>query len=435
MGLLKLAATTVADVLGGGLQAASGATTSAMWKEYFQSGDLSNGVLMKRGEKIIVDGGKNTKADDNLISAGSGIDIQEGQAMILVENGKIVEFCAEPGRYTYEDSTAPSFIPGENQKFTDALKEYGKDILTQWQTGGQRFNSQRVYFINMCELIATPVKWGCGDIAFHHTSQMAGGNIELDISIKGNGQLTVKVGDPIKFYENIGAQFAGTDEYVEVNLNDEGILSNLKSGILDKIGSAISTLGASQPIPYTSIGAHAAEVSEIINKNLSEEWAGKRGFEVVTFTVNGAFIPTDEDKAQIQEMQRAFNMGANMNVANYDVQKTMAEGVRAAGENGGASGVMGIGLGMGAVGGSGLGQMTNQNPQPTVVAPAQGAVPQTGSAQSASAWTCACGAQNSGNFCTNCGSEKPQQSSKFCSNCGNKLPVEAKFCSNCGTQI
>lgn len=427
MGLLKLAANTVSEVLGGGLQAVSGATESAMWKEYFQSGDMSNGVLMKRAEKILVDGGKNKKADDNLISAGSGIDVQEGQCMILVENGKVVEFCAEPGRYTYEESTAPSFIPGENEKFGDALKAYGKDIIAQWQAGGQRFNSQRVYFINMCELLATPIKWGCGDIAFHHTSKMAGGNIELDISIKGNGQLTIKVGDPMKFFENIGAQYVGTDDDVLVSLNDDGIISNLKSGILDKIGAAISTLGATEPVPYTSIGAHAEEIAALINKNLSEEWAGLRGFEVVTFTINGAFVATDEDKAQIQEMQKAFNMGANTNAANYDVQKTMAEGVKAAGETGGASGMMGIGLGMGAIGNAGLGQMTNQNPTPAEAPNA---------ASSADTWTCSCGAQNNGNFCTSCGAKKPEQTQGgFCPNCGTKLSAGANFCPNCGNKL
>ena len=429
MGLLKLAATTVSEVLGGGLQALSGATESAMWKEYFQSGDMSNGVLMKRAEKILVDGGKNKKADDNLISAGSGIDVQEGQCMILVENGRVVEFCAEPGRYTYEESTAPSFIPGENEKFGDALRAYGKDIIAQWQAGGQRFNSQRVYFINMCELLATPIKWGCGDIAFHHTSKMAGGNIELDISIKGNGQLTIKVGDPMKFFENIGAQYVGTDDDVLVSLNDDGILSNLKSGILDKIGAAISTLGATEPVPYTSIGAHAEEIAALINKNLSEEWAGIRGFEVVTFTINGAFVATDEDKAQIQEMQKAFNMGANTNAANYDVQKTMAEGGKAAGETGGASGMMGIGLGMGAIGNAGLGQMTNQNPEAATTSA-------SASAPAAGAWTCSCGAQNNGNFCTSCGAKKPEQpQGGFCPNCGTKLNAGANFCPNCGNKL
>ena len=424
MGLLKLAAQGVSDVVGAGVQGLSGAASSAMWKEYFQSGDMSDGVIMKSAEKIIVDGGKNTKADDNLISAGSGIDIQEGQAMIFVNNGAIVEFCAEPGRYTYEEETAPSFIPGENQKFGEALKNVGKEILNQWSAGGQRFSSQRVYFINMCELIAAPVKWGCGDIGFHHTGSMGE---QLDITIKGNGQLTVKVSDPLLFYQNIGAQFVGTDSKVEIKLNDEGILSNLKSGILDKIGVAISTLGTQQAVAYTAIGSKSEIVRDLINNELSAEWAGQRGFEVCTFTVNGAFMPTEEDAATIKEMQRSYNMANNVNAANYDIQKTMAEGVKAAGENGGASGVMGVGLGMGAIGGAGLGQMTNQNPQPAVAA---AAAPVQGG------WTCTCGATNNGNFCTNCGTKKPEApAGGFCPQCGAKIVDGAKFCTGCGKQL
>ena len=420
MGLLKLAASALNTVGDAGVQGIAGAAASAAWKEYFQSGDMSNGIIMKSAEKIITAGGKNTKADDNLISSGSGIDIQEGQAMIFVENGQIVEFCAEPGRYTYTSETAPSFIPGEGQTFGDALKGIGKEILQQFEAGGQRFTSQRVYFINLCELIAAPVKWGCGDIAFHHTGAMGE---QLDITIKGNGQVTLKVSDPLKFYQNIGAQYVGTDAPVAISIEDAEIISNLKSGILDKIGVAISTLGTTAPVAYTAIGAHSAEVASLINTNLSQEWAGTRGFEVVTFTVNGAFVPSDEDKEAIKEMQRAFNMGANTNAANYDVQKTMAEGVKAAGENGGTAGVMGVGLGMGAIGGAGLGQMTNQNPAPAA-APAAGA------------WKCECGADNSGNFCTNCGKAKPAPAAGgFCPQCGTAITPGAKFCTNCGKQL
>ncbi len=428
MGLIKSTISGVKDAvetgLGAGANAVTGTVASAAWKEYFQSGDMS-GVLMKSGEKILTSGGKNTKADDNLISSGSGIDIQEGQAMIFVENGQIVEFCAEPGRYTYTSDTAPSFIPGEGQTFGDALKGVGQEIIRQFEAGGQRFNSQRVYFINMCELIATPIKWGCGDIGFHHVGSMGE---QLDITIKGNGQLTMKISDPLKFFQNIGAQYTGTDAKVLLRADDEEIISNLKTGILDKIGQAISTLGTTANIAYTAIGAHAAEISALINNNLSEEWAGIRGFEVVTFTVNGAFVPTDEDKESIKEMQKAFNMGANTNAANYDVQKTMAEGIKAAGENGGANGVIGVGMGMGYVGQTGLGQMTNQNPTP-VAAAAAVAAPAAG-------WTCACGATNSGNFCTNCGQAKPAPAAPgFCPQCGTAIAEGAKFCTNCGKQL
>lgn len=420
MGLKK-----IADAVG--LSGAiTGVAASAAWKEYFQSGDMSNGIIMKRGEKILVDGSKNTKADDNLISAGSGIDVQEGQAMILVENGAIVEFCAEPGRYTYDESTAPSFIPAGDGSFKDNLidtvKKLGKEVADQWMAGGQRFSSQRVFFINMCEMLASPVKWGVGDVSFHHTGGLGE---QMDITVKGNGQLTVKVSDPLLFYQKIGAQYAGTDDNVVVSINDEGILSNIKSGINDKINEAISKLGVEKAVPYSAIGSNLSELKSYINEGLSSEWAGERGFEVCTFTVNN-ITPTEEDKEALKEMQKSFNMGNNTNAANYDVQKTMAEGVKAAGENGGASGMMGIGLGMGAIGNAGLGQMTNQNPQAAAVA----------AAPAAGGWTCACGTTNSGNFCTNCGTAKPAApAGGFCPECGTKLVEGAKFCTNCGKQL
>ena len=219
MGLISLAA----DVLGGGWNALKGSVQSSLWKEYFESGDMSDGILMKRAEKIIVSGGKNTKADDNLISSGSGIDVQEGQCMILVENGKIVEFCAVPGRYTYDASSAPSLFSGENK----GLKALGKEILNQWSAGGQRNSTQRVYFINLGEIISAPIKWGCGDIAFHHTTQMLNGAppIELDITLRGNGQVTIRISDPIKFFQKIGAQATGADSASVIRVTDEGIAS------------------------------------------------------------------------------------------------------------------------------------------------------------------------------------------------------------------
>ena len=416
MGLISLAR----DVIDSGLNALGGTVQSSIWKEYFESGDMSGGILMKRGEKVLVSGSKNTKADDNLISSGSGIDVQEGQCMILVENGKIVEFCAEPGRYTYDASSSPSLYAGDNK----GLKALGKEILQQWSAGGQRFSTQRVYFINLGEIISAPVKWGCGDIAFHHTTQMLNGAppIELDITLKGNGLVTIKVVDPVKFYTMIGAQVAGNDSASVIRVTDEGIMSNLKSGIVDKIAEAVSTLGYEQPMPYTALRSKSAEIASYLNGLLSNEWTGERGFEICSFTVNGSFMPSEEDKDAIQEMQKTFTMGANMNAANYDVQKTMARGIEAAGQNGGASGLFGMGMGMGMVGNAGLGNMTSQQPaQVTPVAVA---------ASAPTVWTCTCGQQNNGNFCTNCGSKKP--SAEWICGCG--AVNKGKFCSECGTK-
>lgn len=417
MGLVSFAK----DVVDAGIQGLSGAAQSAAWKEYFQSGDLSQGVLMKRAEKIIVDGGKNTKADDNLISAGSGIDVQPGQCMIIVENGAIVEFCAEPGRYTYDTSSAPSLYAGQNQ----GLKAFGKEILNQWSAGGQRNSTQRVYFINLGEIIAEPIKWGCGNIAFHNVTMVGQSPIELDMTLKGNGMVTVKISDPMKFFTEIGAQKIGQDGAATIRLSDEGIAENLKSGILDKISTAISKLGTEDRISYTAIGSKSDVIAGYINDMLSNEWAGKRGFEISSFTVNGSFIPTDEDMKSLKDLQNAFNMGNNLNAANYDVQKTMARGVEAAGENGGAQGLFGLGMGMNMMGGANMGNMANQNP---VVAAA--------AAPAANTWKCSCGTDNTGKFCVNCGTQQGGTASVAtwkCS-CGTENAATAKFCTNCGTK-
>ncbi len=444
MGLISL----VGDVLGGGLNAVKGSVQSSIWKEYFESGDMSNGILMKRGEKILTSTGKNTKKDDNLISSGSGIDVQEGQCMFIVENGKIVEFCAEPGRFTYDASTAPSLYSGDNK----GLKALGKEILSQWSAGGQRFSTQRVYYINMGELIATPIKWGCGDIAFHHTTQMLNGAppIELDITLKGNGEVTIKISDPVKFYTMIGAQVAGADSDSIVRVTDAGIYSNLKSGIIDKVAEAISTLGYNEPTPYTAIRSKSALITKYMNELLSAEWAGERGFEIASFSINGAFIPTEEDKDAIQEMQKTFTMGANMNAANYDIQKTMARGVEAAGQHGGVGNLFGLGMGMNMMGNTGLGNMTAQP------APQQQQQVQAQQVKPVNSWNCKCGQENTGKFCMNCGSPKPvsdewtcscgtKNKGKFCSECGSPKPVsdewtcscgaknKGKFCSECGS--
>ena len=144
MGLIKF----VGDVVGGLGGAISTTANSMVWKEYFVSGDMSDGVLMTRGQKVITDKGRNTKADNNLISSGSGIDVQENQCAIIVDNGKIVEFCNESGKFIYDASTTPSLFCGNNK----GLGALGKEILSQWAAGGQRFSTQRIYFINMGDI-------------------------------------------------------------------------------------------------------------------------------------------------------------------------------------------------------------------------------------------------------------------------------------------
>ena len=440
MGLISIAA----DMILAGGQALTGSLESGMWKEYYQSGDMSDGIIMKRGEQVLSEKGRNTKRDENLISNGSAIDVQEGQCMIIVDNGRIADFTAIAGRYVYDESSAPSVLTGENK----SLKPFAEEIRRQWSAGGQRYSSQRVYFINMNELINTPIKWGCGNIAFHNVTQVGNSPIELDMTLKGNGLVTVKVTDPLTFFTEIGSQKTGTDYESTIKVTDSGIMENLKSGIIDKISIAISQLGTQERISYTAIGSKSALITAYMNDLLSNEWLGKRGFEISSFTVNGSFVPTDDDLESLKELQKVFNMSGNLNAANYDIQKTMAKGVENAGKNGGASGLFGLGMGMNMMGGTGLGQMTNQQPvQPMQnAAPTPAATPAPAAPQNV--WMCSCGTENTGKFCKNCGTQqggtleggwtctcgaKNSMDSKFCTECGTKKPVIKKYvCDKCG---
>lgn len=425
------------ETLGSGLDSLKNAIQSGLWKEYFESGDMSEGILMKRG--ILIKGEKNANkhTDENLISSGSGVDIQSGQCAVIVDNGQVVDFCAKPGRYTYDKSSAPSVISGEN----NSLVPLGKEILRQWSTGGSRFSTQRIYFINLGELIYTPIKWGCSDIAFHHVNKMSNGMppIELDMTLRGNGQVTIKIVDPVKFFTEIGAQKTGVDSASIVKIDDEGIMSNLKSGIIDKIAEAISIIGMEQQIPYTGIRAKSTEISKTLNKLLSNEWTGTRGFAIASFSVNGSFIPLDDDLDMLKDIQSKYTMAANVNVANYDIQKTMAEGVKEAGKNGGASGLFGLGMGLGMIGNQGIGtvgagQPVQQTPQSPTFA---GAAIVTPNQQSQSnEWTCTCGTKNASNFCQNCGQKRPD-GKIVCDKCGWVFPggTIPKFCPNCGDPI
>ena len=202
MGLLKVASSALA-ALGGAIDT----TLSASWVDYFESGDMSNGVIMKRGNKIVTKGSKN-RGDENIISSGSGIDVQENQCMILVENGRIVEFCAEPGRYTYDASTAPSLMSGGNK----GLKALAESIGQQFLAGGQRTNTQRVFYINLGEIQG--FKWGSGNITFDHWERdiTTGQPVwHIATTLMGNGVYSIQVTDPARFFSVRGAQKAGAD--------------------------------------------------------------------------------------------------------------------------------------------------------------------------------------------------------------------------------
>ena len=92
---------------------ALGGTLADQWKEFFYCDSMPPNVMMVKGQKRTSNRSSTTRGNDNIISNGSGIAVADGQCMIIVEQGKVVEVCAEPGEFTYDTSTEPSIFAGK----------------------------------------------------------------------------------------------------------------------------------------------------------------------------------------------------------------------------------------------------------------------------------------------------------------------------------
>lgn len=480
MGLIKSAASAaggavkgIAGSAGGALLGGlSGAVNQAMFLEYLTSGDMSGDIIMKRAISVKPNGNQNTKTDANVISDGSYIDVQHNQCMIIVENGKIVEACMEPGRFIYKTDLAPSFFGGD-KKFTESVVNTAKEIWQQAKMGGTRRNTQRVYFINM-GILDQPFNWGLGNIPFRHSSIVADNMppIRVNMTLKGFGVAKVRVTDPVAFFMQKGAQKAGGDNNGVYTLQElqDGLFTAAKSKVRQAIASAISDLGRKEAVAYTEImaGENALKIEEMVNKSIATTELGECGFSFSQFSISDGFVPTEEDKKKLADLEMKMGekvfTASDAGLAQYDVMKAAASNTGGAG-----TGFMGLGMmgfGMNAMTGmGGMAGMTNppqngyQQPVPQPQQRPAAPVPASGNT-----WTCSCGNVCTGAFCTSCGSKKPEPkpaegswtctcgqtvSGNFCPNCGSKKPEEKKpegwtcscgsanqgnFCMNCGAK-
>lgn len=395
------------------------------WKEFFTCDSLDKEVLIKKGQKVISGRSSNTKGNDNVISNGSGIAVADGQCMIIVEQGKVVEVCAEPGEFTYRTDLEPSIFAG---KFGDSLKATFKELGKRFTYGGDPGKDQRVYYINTKELLDN--KFGTpSPIPFRVVDKRAG--VDIDVSLRCSGIYTYRVADPIIFYTNIAANV--TDEYRRDELD-----TTLKTEFISALAPAFGAI-SEQEIRPNQITTHNAELCAAMKQQLSSQWRDGRGLEVVNVSIGTADI-TEEDKLILQQYQRAavnfdpLRAAANTITASQDA-------LRGASTNtaGAATGFMGMGMAANASGMAGvnvselyaIGMQQNQQA-------AGGAQPAAGG------WKCACGNTCTGNFCTNCGAKKPDDGWKcscgsvnkgnFCTNCGSKRPAGAPLykCDKCG---
>ena len=405
------------------LSGAVGGTLADQWKEFFYCDALSSDTLMIKGEKRVSGRSSNTKGNDNIISNGSGIAVADGQCMMIVEQGKIVEVCAEPGEYTYDKSTEPSIFTGPLGKgILDTFKTIGK----RFTYGGDTGKDQRVYYFNTKELIDN--KFGTPNpIPFRVVDTNIG--LDIDVSVRCSGVYSYKIADPLLFYTNVCGN-------VEKAYTRDTIDGQLKTEFISALQPAFGKLSELGLRP-NQIVAHNTDLENAMNSALSAKWGELRGLKVVSIALGSVTLP-EEDAELIKKAQHAAILrDPSMGAATLVGAQAEAMKAAAANENGAMMGFMGMGMaaqagGMNAQSLYQMGQQARQQqPQPT---PAP-----------AGAWKCKCGATVTGKFCTECGAKKPEDGwtcpscgatnkGKFCSECGAKKPEDAPLyrCDKCG---
>lgn len=411
------------------ISAAMGAASSALadaWREYFYCEAMSPDVLVVKGAKRVNKShSSNTKGDQNIISNGSIVAVNDGQCMIIVDQGKVVELCAEPGEFVYDESTEPSiFYGGLGQGIKDTFAQIGKRL----SFGGDTAKDQRVYYINTKEIIGN--KYGTvNPVPFRVVDRNI--NLDVDISIRCHGEYSYKIVDPILFYTNVCGNVSGSYNRSEID-------GQLKSELMTALQPAFARI-SEQGIRYSALPGHTTEIADALNDVLSKKWSELRGVEVVSFGVNSV-TASPEDEQMIKDLQKTATLkDASMGAATLTAAQ--AEAMKAAASNTSAGPMMAFaGMNMATqAGGINANQLyamgAQQQQQAQAAAPAAD-----------SGWTCACGKTgNTGKFCAECGAPKPAENGwtcscgtvnkgKFCSNCGAKKPAGALLykCDKCG---
>ncbi|MBE6887632.1 MAG: SPFH domain-containing protein [Ruminococcaceae bacterium] len=426
MGLIKAALGSAGGVL------------ADQWKDYFYCESLPADVLISKGHKRNSGRSSNTKGSDNIISNGSVININEGQCMIIVESGKIVDLCAEPGEYTYDTSTEPSIFQGDLKGNISAVFD---QIGKRFTFGGEAPKDQRIYFFNTKEVMGN--KYGTpSPVPFRVVDPRAG--IDIDIGLRCFGEYSFRVVNPMLLYKNVAGN-------VEQDFTRQMMESQMRTELLTALQPAFSRISA-MGIRYSAVPGHTKELADILREELSPTWGDRMGIEIEKIGMS-SIKASEEDEAMLKDMQRAAAY-TDPNLAMAYTVASRGKAMQDAANNaaGAATGFMGLGM-MNGMGNDGtmqtLYQMQQNQAQQNVVNPAHQAAVQNGPGmtppQAANSWTCACGAVNTGKFCADCGSAKPAaegwtcscgavNKGKFCPECGAKKPagVPVYKCDKCG---
>ena len=430
---------------------AAGGTLADQWKEYFYCDAIPENVLAVKGQKKTTRRSSNRHGDDNVITDGSVIAVADGQCMLIVDQGKIVDMCAETGEYTYDMSSEPSLFCGS---LGQGLKNMFGTMANRFTFGGEAPKDQRIYYFNTKEL--TGNKYGTpSPVPFRVVDQRAG--IDLDIGIRCFGEYSIRLKNPLLFYTNVCGN-------VSEDYKTENIAGQMKTELLTALQPAFAKI-SEMGIRYSALPGHTLELADALNEQLSGKWRDLRGMEIVSFGVSSVKA-NEEDEQMIKELQRNAAFMDPTRAAAHLVG-SQGDAMKAAAANTGAGPAMAF-MGMGMAGQAGgmnaqnlfeIGQQ-QQMQQQQMQMQQQASQP----APAAQGWTCSCGQSGiTGNFCPNCGSKKPEPkpvgdswqctcgataTGKFCPECGSPKPAAAddgwtcacgavnkgKFCSECGAK-
>ena len=396
------------------LMGSVGGTLADQWKEYFYCDSMPEDVLAVKGKKR-VSGRSANRENDNIITNGSVIAVADGQAMMIVDQGKVVEFTAEPGEFTYDASSEPTIFCGD---LGTGIMETFKTVGKRFTFGGEKAKDQRVYYFNLKELVGS--KYGTpSPVPFRVVDRNIG--LDWEISVRCFGEYSFHICDPLLFYTNVCGNIA--EDYTRDRL--EGQMKTELLTALQPAFARISEMG----IRYSSLPAHTMELADILNQVLSKKWRELRGIEIVSFGVS-SIKASEEDEKMLKDMQRTAVFSNPNMAAAYDVM-ARGDAMKAAASNtaGAATGFMGMGMVQNMGGGTNAAQLFQMGQQ-QAAQPA--AAPASAPAPAAESWKCSCGATATGKFCTECGAKRPEAPAGWTCSCGTVN--QGKFCTECGAK-
>ncbi len=394
MGLIHAALGTASGVL------------ADQWKEYFYCEALDNNTLAVKGRKK-TSGRSSNHGNDNIITSGSVIAVADGQCMLIVEQGKIVDVCAEPGEYQYDASTEPSVFAGN---LGESIMEVFKVVGKRFTFGGEAPKDQRIYYFNTKEIPGN--KYGTpSPVPFRVVDPNVG--LDIDISIRCFGEYSFRLSNPLLFYTNVCGNV--TSDY-----KVDQISGQMRTELLTALQPAFARI-SEKGIRYSALPAHTTELADALNQELDAKWSEVRGMEIVLVGVSSVKA-SEEDEAMIKELQRnAAFKNPNMAAAHLVGAQAAAMQSAASNENGAAMGFVGMGMAQNA-GGVNAQSLYQMGAQAAPTAP------------SADTWTCpTCGKPATGKFCAECGTKKPEAAAGWtCPSCGTVN--KGKFCAECGAK-